>query len=196
MKRITVIITAIIAISLLTACGSSKETSRGIIKNESDECIVLQEEKPNIRGWGEATNSRISYARNYAEGQARGMLARTIAAKIKTATSDSDLQWAKFAATLTEGQGAIDEGSKLDGATLQVAMEVIENTPVIKTSQYTLPNGQYRVYVCVEYQGGTSKMASRIDNRIKQMIPDEERIKMEYQFQKFRELMEEELAGK
>lgn len=75
----------------------------------------------------------------------------------------------------------------------QIAQEVIANTVVIKTNQYMQPNRQYHVFVCVEYQGGASEMAEQITKKLEQMVPDEERIKMEYQFQKFHEEIQKEL---
>ena len=56
------------------------------------------------------------------------------------------------------------------------------------------PNRQYHVFVCVEYQGDASSMSNKIVDRVKQLVPDEDRIKMEYQFQKFAEEIEKELA--
>lgn len=132
--------------------------------------------------------------KSYAEGQARAALARAVSAIIKTATSESDLSWEKYSGTIAEGQSVTDEGSKGDGKILQIAEEVIGNTVVIKTNQYMQPNRQYHVFVCVEYQGDASSMSNKIVDRVKQLVPDEDRIKMEYQFQKFAEEIEKELA--
>lgn len=161
---------------------------------ELNECQLLAEESPATRAYGEATNHRLSFAKAYAEGQARAALARAIGTIIKTATNESDLSWEKYAGTNSEGQAVTDEGSKGDGMVLQISEEVVSNAVVIKTNQYMQPNRQYHVFVCVEYQGDASSMANSIVDKIEQQVPDEERMKMEYQFQKFKEEIEKELA--
>ncbi len=197
---------SMLAICAISACGSSKQatTPSGSDKGtkqhawgteiELNECQLLAEESPATRAWGDATNHRLSFARSYAEGQARAALARAVAAIITTATNESDLGWEKYAGTLTEGASVVDEGSKSDGKVLQIAQEVIESAVVIKTNQYMQPNRQYHVFVCVEYQGDATKMADKIIDEVKQLVPDEDRIKMEYQFQQFEEKIEKELA--
>lgn len=58
------------------------------------------------------------------------------------------------------------------------------------------PNRQYHVFVCVEYQGDMSNMTNNIVKKVKQKVPDEDRLKMEYQFNKFEEKIKEELEKK
>ena len=94
---------------------------------------------------------------------------------------------------MNEGAGVRDEGSNSNEMTLQVAEETIKNTVIIKTSQYLQADGSYQVFVCLEYKDGVSKLADDIVDNVKQRIPDEERIKMQYEFQKFRDRVEEEL---
>ena len=205
MKVVKMLMAVAIVLSVF-GCGSSKQavTPGGSTKGTSqtpwgselklNECQILAEESPATRAYGEATNHRLSFAKAYAEGQARAALARAVSAIVRTATNESDLQWEKFAANAVEGQSVVDEGAKGDGMVLQIAEEVIGNTVVIKTNQYMQPNRQYHVFVCVEYQGDASEMANKIVDKIRQQIPDEERIKMEYQFQQFEKKIQEELA--
>lgn len=80
--------------------------------------------------------------------------------------------------------------------TLQIAEETIKNTVIIKTSQYMQADGSYQVFVCLEYKDGLSKMADDIVEKVRQQIPDDDRIKMQYEFQKFRERIEAELKKK
>lgn len=204
MKNLFFLLISCLVISSFSACKSSKQaTPSGVTKGtkstpwgtelELNECQLLAEESPATRAYGEATNSRLSFAKSYAEGQARASLARAISAIIKTATNESDLSWEKYSGTTTEGNSVTDEGSKGDGKVLQIAEEVLSNTVVIKTNQYMQPNRQYHVFVCVEYQGDVSAMASQISQKVQQQIPDKDRIKMEYQFKKFEEEIEKEL---
>ena len=201
-----VIALCVIATTMFSACGSSQKvttpggTTKGTKQSawgteiELNDCQALAEKSPATRAWGEATNHRLSFAKAYAEGQARAALARAIASIIKTATNEADLQWEKYSGTITEGSAGTDEGSKAEGKAFQLAEQTVENTVVIKTNQYMQPNRQYHVFVCIEYQGDASSMANNIVNKVKQQVPDEDRLKMEYQFSKFEEKIKEELA--
>ncbi|MBO5187264.1 MAG: hypothetical protein J6B91_09515 [Prevotella sp.] len=198
----------VVTTAMFCACGSSQKTvtpggttkgtqqsSWGTKKEESDSQKEA-EKSPATRSWGEAVNHRLSFAKSYAEGQARAALARAISGIIKTATQESDLQWNKYAGSETEGSSVTDEGSKADGLYLQIAEEIVSNTVVIKTDTYMQPNRQYHVFVCVEYQGDMSNMTNNIVKKVKQKVPDEDRLKMEYQFNKFEEKIKEELEKK
>lgn len=188
----------IIASTVLCGCGGSKKATTqwsgpSKMKIELDECQELAQQKPEVRSWGEGINFRLSTASNYAEMQARGKFARAIAAKIKTAQEESGFTYGKYSSNMKEGAGVRDEGSNSNEMTLQVAEETIKNTVIIKTSQYLQADGSYQVFVCLEYKDGVSKLADDIVDNVKQWIPDEERIKMQYEFQKFRDRVEEEL---
>ncbi|MBC8601637.1 hypothetical protein H8784_07855 [Parabacteroides acidifaciens] len=188
----------IIASTVLCGCGGSKKATTqwsgpSKMKIELDECQELAQQKPEVRSWGEGINFRLSTASNYAEMQARGKFARAIAAKIKTAQEESGFTYGKYSSNMKEGAGVRDEGSNSNEMTLQVAEETIKNTVIIKTSQYLQADGSYQVFVCLEYKDGVSKLADDIVDNVKQRIPDEERIKMQYEFQKFRDRVEEEL---
>lgn len=192
---------------LLSGCGSSKTaapggTEKGTDKNfygleiKLNECQELAEESPVTRAWGEGLSTRLSFAKTYAEGQARAALARTIAPIIKTASEENGIDYSKASSSATEGAIATDEGAKGNQITTQIAEAVVENAVVIKTNQYMQPNRQYHVFVCVEYMGGSSAMARNISDNVKQRVSDEERMKMNYDFQKFEEKVRAELDKK
>ena len=187
----------VVFVTSLISCGSTQKMTTGSASQEKkieiDECIVMADGNPN-RAWGEATNGRIAYAKQYAEGQARAALARKVASLIKTATHENDINYSKAAYSGNEGAVASDEGSRGEGSTMQIAEQVLTNVVVMKTSIFQKPNGLYHVYVCVEQQDSPTTMASKIKNSISQQVSDEERLKMEYQFKKFEETVEKELG--
>ena len=94
-----------------------------------------------------------------------------------------------------QGNSAYDEGGKSTSTTLAIAQEVVDNAVIVKFDQFMQPNRQYHVFVCLEYQGGVSSMKQALVNKVKQQVPDEDRIKMEYQFQQFEEKIEKELEN-
>lgn len=206
MKQFKVLAICVAATCILSACGGSKNattpgnSTRGTTSStwgteiELNDCQLLAEESPATRAYGEGTAAKYSAAKTYAEGQARAALARAVSSYITTASEESSLYWGKYAGTTEEGNSVTDEGYKGNETALQIAEEVVENAVVIKTNQYIQPNRQYHVFVCLEYQGEPSQMAEEITRKVEQLVPDEERIKMEYQFQKFQEKINEELS--
>ena len=147
-------------------------------------------ERPETRASGEGVAARLAQAKIYAEGQARGALARAIASMIKTASEESGLGWEKYASDGDEGSSVSDEGTKSENSTQQIAEEVVQNAVVIQQDNFRQPDRRYKVFVCIEYRGD----AKSIVNKIKQQIPDEDRMKMEYEFQQFEKKVNEELS--
>lgn len=196
----------IVAAAMLTGCGGSKKvTPSGSTKGtkesafgteiELNEAQKLAEKSPATRAWGEAVDFDLSSATAYAEAEARGKFARAIASHIKAAERKSGFSYQKASASETEGASVTDNGSKNERLVMSVAEELVENTVTIKTVQYFQPNRQYHVFVCLEYQGGASKLAQQISDKVKQRISDDERLKMNFEFEKFRQAVDEELKS-
>ena len=138
----------------------------------------------------------MSSASNAAELQARSKFARAIASKIKAAEENSGLSYRQASTDSKQGQNVRDEAGNYNEYQLSIAEETVKNTVIIKTSQYMLQDGSYQVFVCLEYKDGVSKMAEEITEKVKQQVSDDDRLKMQYEFQKFRERVEEELKKK
>lgn len=184
---------------VFAACGTSKQTVQqqssipSKMKIALDECQILVEQKPEVRAWGEGINYSLSSASNAAELQARSKFARAIASKIKAAEENSGLSYRQASTDSKQGQNVRDEAGNYNEYQLSIAEETVKNTVIIKTSQYMLQDGSYQVFVCLEYKDGVSKMAEEITEKVKQQVSDDDRLKMQYEFQKFRERVEEEL---
>ena len=198
MKKILLLLSVVI----LAACGSSKQVTTDVSKRATPNAslhgasieLTLSEqmalERPETRASGEGVASRLAQAKIYAEGQARGALARAIASIIKTSSEEAGLGWEKYAGNGNEGSSANDEGTKAQNITMQIADEVVRNAVVIHQDNFVQPDRRYKVFVCLEYRGD----AKSIVNKIKQQIPDEDRMKMEYEFQQFEKKINEELS--
>lgn len=198
MKRIYLIGSVVLTI-VFAACGASKQAVQqqssipSKMKIALDECQILVEQKPEVRAWGEGINYSLSSASNAAELQARSKFARAIASKIKAAEENSGLSYRQASTDSKQGQNVRDEAGNYNEYQLSIAEETVKNTVIIKTSQYMLQDGSYQVFVCLEYKDGVSKMAEEITEKVKQQVSDDDRLKMQYEFQKFRERVEEEL---
>jgi hypothetical protein len=192
---LTIALAAISAVVILTGCGGTKQTAipAGAVVLTENPCEQLQAEKPAIRAAGKGTHFKEMSARNIAELQARAVFARAISSKIKTATSEEALGYDIYSGDATSGNSVTDQGSKSNDFTQGIAEGIVANTVVIKTYKLLLSNKQYDYWVCLEYQGDVAKMATDIAKKVEQRISDEQKLKMNFEFEQYRKRIEAEL---
>ena len=197
-KTLCMIAIATLALSM-GSCGGSKNAAS--MKNESlVEMTISQqmaEDRPATRAWGEGTNFNQSFAKTYAETRARAAFARMLSSKVTTASRQANDAAQQYSSDGKKGQQANDQGTTSDAFAQQIADSTLPGLVVIKTDTYRLKDGQYHVYVCIEWQGSVKEMAAELaDNysaRVKQLIPDEDRAKMEVRHEEFRKSVEQQL---
>ncbi len=181
---------------ICTSCSSSKTSIEGQ-KMEKSEQQKLAEANPGVRSWGEATQFNQSFAKTYAEGQARAEFARKLASMVQTAsrqaTDGADLAHSNG----EESSQGHDQGITSNAFAQQVADGLVNGLTVISTDTYRLKDGQYHVFVCMEWQGSVDKLAQEMTKnyrqRVEQQVSDEERAKMEVRYEEFRKSIEEQL---
>jgi hypothetical protein len=179
----------------LVACGGTKQAlvPAGAVVLTDNPCEQAQSEKPAMRAAGKGTHFKEMSARNIAELQARAVFARAISSKIKTATSEEVLRYDIYSGDATSGNSVTDQGSKSNDFAQSIAEGIVANTVVIKTYKLLLPNKQYEYWVCLEYQGDVAQIASDIAKKVEQRIPDEQKFKMNFEFEQYRKRIEAEL---
>jgi hypothetical protein len=195
-KHFFIAVMATVVCAGMVACGSKKQSlqaTTGQQAIEQDVCEKLQEEKPVERAVGIGEHFREATARNIAEAQARAQFARAISAKIKASTSEDAGGHSLYSGDNTSGNSVQDQIAKNNDFVQSIANEVVNNMVAIKTSKYILPNKQYKVYVCLEYQNGVAALATDIAKRVEQKISDEQKLKMNFEFEQYRKRIEEEL---
>ena len=159
---IKTIVAAICAVALATGmtCEAKKSPK---IKNEKVQaetlCQQLQEEKPAVRTFAEATNSNQSFAKTYAEGMARAEFARRLSTQVNTATKAANNSANAFASNGEKGGQVTDQTLNSEAFAQQLAEESVNGLAVIKTETYRLKDKQYHVFVCMEYMGGEDALA-------------------------------------
>lgn len=187
----------ILPIALLcTGCSSSKASIEGK-KMEKSEQQKLAEAKPACRTWGEATQFNQSFAKTYAEGQARAEFARKLASMVQTASRQAT-DGADIAHSDGENSSqGHDQGITSNAFAQQVADGMVSGLAVISSDTYKLKDGQYHVYVCMEWQGSVDKMAQEMTQnyrkRVEQQVSDQDRAKMEVRYEEFKKSIEEQL---
>lgn len=181
---------------IIYGCSTNKAAIEGH-KMEKSEQQKMTEAKPASRSWGEATQFNQSFARTYAEGQARAEFARKLATIIQTAsrqaTDGADLSHSDGSNSSYGG----DQGILSNAFAQQVAAGTVSGLTVISTDTYKLKDGQYHVFVCMEWQGNVDQLAQEMTKnyrqRVEQQVSDEERAKMEVRYEEFRKSVEEQL---
>lgn len=177
-------------------CSSSQASIEGK-KMEKSEQQKLAESKPACRTWGEATQFNQSFAKTYAEGQARAEFARKLATLVQTASRQ-----ATDGADLAHSDGdnssqGHDQGITSNAFAQQVAEGMVSGLAVISSDTYKLKDGQYHVYVCMEWQGSVEKLAQEMTQnyrkRVEQQVSDQDRAKMEVRYEEFKKSIEDQL---
>lgn len=195
MKKLLTLLIATVAL-FSTSCSSSKTSIEGK-KMEKSEQQKLAEAKPACRTWGEATQFNQSFAKTYAEGQARAEFARKLATMVQTASRQAT-DGADIAHSDGENSSqGHDQGITSNAFAQQVADGMVSGLAVISSDTYKLKDGQYHVYVCMEWQGSVDKMAQEMTQnfrkRVEQQVSDQDRAKMEIRYEEFKNSIEEQL---
>jgi hypothetical protein len=188
---------AVILGVMMASCGSSKASQSSVAgakEIQQNVCEEYQQASPATRAVGTGTHFKESTARNIAEVQARAQFARAIASAITTSTSEEAMGYEQYSGDVKSGDKVTDQGSKVNDLAQGIAKETIANTVVVKTVKFLLPNNQYEVWVCVEYQQGVEALASNVAKKVQQRISDDDKMKMNFEFDQYRKRMEAELA--
>ena len=164
---------------------------------EKSEQQKLAEANPALRAWGEATQFNQSFAKTYAEGQARAEFARKLATMVQTAsrqaTDGADIYH-------SDGENSAmgqDQGILSNAFAQQVADGMISGLTLISSDTYKLKDGQYHVFVCMEWQGSVDQLAQDMTKnyrqRVQQQVSDQDRAKMEVRYEEFKKSIEDQL---
>ncbi|GHT39441.1 hypothetical protein AGMMS49965_05440 [Bacteroidia bacterium] len=193
MKKVMIFAAAAVAAGvMMVGCGSSKKATHGKVVAQNV-CEELYEKKPTTRAVGQGTHFKEQTARNIAEVQARAQFARAISAQVKTATSEEAVGYDLYSGDVAAGNAVSDQGAKQNDMAQSIANEAVNSMVTIKTYKELLPNNQYNVWVCLEYQAGVADLAEKVARRVQQRIPDEEKMKMNFEFDQYRKRVEAEL---
>lgn len=204
MRKIFSIFTmAALSMIMLSSCGSSKPATTSASLNEEEievkktKSEKLAEEKPAMRDFGEGTNFNQSFAKTYAEGQARAAFARKLQTMVQTASRESADGAMKAHSNGADSSLGTDQGILSNAFAQQVSEGAVSGLVVINTDTFKKKDGQYHVYVCVEYMGNIESLASSLANQAKkvveQQVSEEERLKMKFEYEQFKNSIQDQL---
>lgn len=193
MKKI--IILSATVLFLMTACGTTKkavtttpgEDAEGFSAMSNEPCVELYEQSPRTRAYGQGQHYKEMTARNIAELQARAAYARTIESAVRSATDDIGLDLSQYAGDQNIGNSVTDQAGAAHSLVEEIAQQVVRNTHVIKTTRYyNKQNGQYKIYVCIEYNGDEDALVDMVGQKIENRISDADRTKIKNNYTEFR----------
>lgn len=203
MKDKVLFIAAVLTIMcFIGSCGSSRQPSSASQQSDlsvygtavaSEPCMALQEQSPATRAWGNGEHFKLATASNIAEAQARAKFVKAIASSITASLEDYANGRSQYAGDDSEGQSVSDQAAKTDDYVKAVAEGMVKNAVIIKTTTYRKSNNQYNVFVCLEYQAGVESLANNITASIRNRIPEEERLRIDFDFEKFKQSVKEDL---
>ena len=198
-----IVATIVVAAMGFTACSSSKavsETGRALNREGVEVKMTKSEElafeKPAIRSFGDGTNFNLSFAMTFAEGQARAAFQRKVEALVQTASEEALTAYQQASTNGVESSIVSDQDIKSGAFAKQLAEGVLKNTAVIHADKFKKTDGQYHVYVCIEYRGEVNDMVENMvaaaKKRIPQQVSDEDRIKIQFEIEQFKKKLEED----
>lgn len=202
-KNMFIVATIIVAAMGFTACSSSKavnKTTKALHQKEVEVQMTKSEElafeKPATRDFGDGTNFNLSFAKTFAEGQARAAFQRKVEALVQTASEEALTAYQQANTNGVESSIVSDQDIKSGAFAKQLAEGVLKNTAVIHTDKFKKADGQYHVYVCIEYRGDVNDMVENMvaaaQKRIPQQVSDEDRIKIQFEIEQFKKKLEED----
>ena len=173
-KRFSVI--TLIACALIS-CGSSKKVSTNEPKEiDLKEVQVLAEKKPFLRAYGVGKHHKFSTAKNLAEAQALAELARRVNTLMILGTKEKDATEDQYIErNQVEGLSTQKEYGEINVHVESMTEAKVSGAVIIKTQQFKYPNGQYEIWVCMEYMGSAQEL---IDKNIRDVLSNEDQKRM------------------
>lgn len=195
MKHYSIVL-LVFASMIFTGCKSTKSVaSDGEVAIKVDQCIELQEQAPERRAWGEGTDYTMTDATAYAQASARTNFAYMLETAVKAGTNNEASKYNK-ASSDGENGGLVSDRTGLNKNLYSVVtQQIVKNTTVIKTSPYKQKDGQYHVYVCIEYRGAVGEMAESITSKVNEQLSEEEKLRIQFDYQQFKKEIEEQLKN-
>lgn len=163
MKKFITLLALVCAAMIVVPTADAQQT-----KVKKDKVVKYAEKKPQTRAWGEGTHFNESTARNIAEMQARAALSAKMESAVYQVLEEAVVDKTQYVSNGNSAAALAESTTDRKSQTSTITSQVLRNTPVVKTSIYYLDSKQYKVYVCIEFQGSIddlyNKFAENISN--------------------------------
>jgi hypothetical protein len=135
-------------------------------KQKPNKVVKYAQKKPETRAWGEGTHFNESTARNIAEMQARAALSAKIESGVYQMLEEAVTDKTQYVSNGNTAAALAESTTERKTQTSAITSQVLRNTPVVKTEIYYQDNKQYKVYVCVEFQGSIDDLYNKFAENI------------------------------
>ncbi|GHT21143.1 hypothetical protein AGMMS4957_09490 [Bacteroidia bacterium] len=188
MKKMMILTAAAVVLGVTaTSCGSTKSVPLS-------ECEKLAAKSPLTRAAGTGQFFDESTAKNLAELDASAQFARNIERHVRTATANDAQGYQGYSGGEHLGNAERDQYTKVNDENFVAADEIIANTVVIHKEKFKLKNGEWKVWVCLEYQKGEAAMKAKIEEAVrKRRLSEEEKLEIDYKAEQFQNRVDKEL---
>lgn len=178
---------------MLSSCGAKKNASfDGNVVLTNPPAITKALEKQSTRAYGTATQFDLGFATRTATAAARQELAARLMQVISSNNQFNNFSY-QLAATDGQKSGSVkDEEQKVQEMVEAIVPEIpVNGAVIIENNIYKTKDGQYQVFVCVEYQGEAmelaNKMADGYRKYLEQRVSAEKREEIDKRVDEFRE---------
>lgn len=199
-KNLFIVACAVICLSsckssqnVVVPTGAASPTGIKAAVVEGSACYELQEQKPALRSVGSGTNAKEAFAKQTANAQAQAEFATKIETSVMAACEEIGVSLEQYASDGETGKTVADQSSEGGNLASMVAKQTVKNTSIIKTERYVQNDGQYRVFVCIEFSGKLSELISETESALKEKISPEQRKVLEERHEKFEKKMEQRM---
>lgn len=178
---------------VLASCGTVKTAANGEVELALTECEKYAEEMPGLRFAANGVSSDINRSRQAAEAAARNQLASAIASKCESALMSSGVEYTKTTATDQAAEASVHAHDLTSVFLKSASSMLVQDAPVVKSQRFQLKNGNYRTWVCIEMRQGLYNVAETMAAKVEQQLPANERLKINYDHDKFVKEIQEQL---
>ena len=179
--------------NVVVPTGSASPTGVKAVVAEGSACYEIQEQKPALRSVGSGINAKEAYAKQTANAQAQAEFATKIETAVMAACEEIGVTLEQYASDGETGKSVTDQSSEGGNLASMVAKQTVKNTSIIKTERYVQNDKQYKIYVCIEFNGNLSDLILETENALKEKISPEQRKVLEERHEKFAKKMEQRM---
>lgn len=183
---------------MLSSCGSNKNAAFDGNKSVANPPAITKAlEKSATRAYGTAIEFDLGFATRLASAAARQELATKIEAVIKSSATIYTKSITQNSTDGNESGTAKDAESQREEIVKAIVAEIpVNGATIIENNIYKTKDGQYQVFVCVEYQADAmtlaKQMADSYRNYLIQRISNDKRAELDRQVEKaYNELLDE-----
>lgn len=191
-RILTIALLLLVAGVSFVSCKGTRNIPDGRLLTVS-EAQSLAEKNPGRRAWGSYNSPVQRQAVQGASAYARAEAAAFLKARIKSVLKDHPEMYEQIATSTTDTKSVTDANVVGKSGVDQIIDEIVRGYATIKTNVYVQDNGSYTAYACVEYIGTLPELAKDVSNSMRQLISNDDKLLMDFNFQKFQEDMEKEL---